>query len=110
MAVDYNELLYEKVLAEYDAFIEGLKQMTPAQVIDKAYEKVIKEDLVTEIQHGSLERIEAKALFRKKHPLDCMYQEWLDTNVSYTDLLKDFIDDTAKNAVKEMKNRQKESR
>lgn len=110
MAVDYNELLYEKVQAEYDAFIEELKQMTPEQVIDKAYEKVIKEDLVTEIQHGSLEQTEAKALYREKYPLDRMYQEWLDTDVSYMDLLKDSIDDTAKKAVKEMKEKQRESR
>ena len=42
MAVDYNELLYEKVQAEYDAFVEELKRMTPEQVIDRAYEKVTK--------------------------------------------------------------------
>lgn len=110
MPTDYVELLYEKVQAEYDAFIEELKRMTPEQVIDKAYEKVIKEDLVTEIQHGSLEQTEAKALYREKYPLDRMYQEWLDTDVSYMDLLKDSIDDTAKKAVKEMKEKQRESR
>ncbi len=110
MAVDYNELLYEKVQAEYDVFIEELKRMTPEQVIEKAYEKVIKEDLVTEIQHGSLEPNEAKALYREKYPLDRMYQEWLDADVSYMDLLKDSIDDTAKKVVKEMKEKQRESR
>lgn len=107
---DYNELLYEKVQAEYDAFIEELKQMTPEQVIDKAYEKTIKEDLVTEIQHRSLEQSEAKALYREKYPLDRMYREWLDTDVSYMDLLKDSIDDTAKKAVKERREKQRESR
>lgn len=110
MPTDYVELLYEKVQAEYDAFIEELKLMTPEQVIEKAYEKVIKEDLVTEIQHGSLEQTEAKALYREKYPLDRLYQEWLDTDVSYMDLLKDSIDDTAKKAVKEMKDKHKESR
>ena len=110
MPIDYVELLYEKVQAEYDAFIEELKRMTPEQVIEKAYQKVIKEDLVTEIQHGSLGQTEAKALYREKYPLDRLYQEWLDTDVSYMDLLKDSIDDTAKKAVKEMKEKQKESR
>ena len=37
MAVDYNELLYEKVQGEYDAFIEELKRMTPEQVNESAY-------------------------------------------------------------------------
>ena len=53
MAVDYNELLYEKVQAEYDAFIEELKRMTPEQVIDRAYEKVTKENMVMVIQENN---------------------------------------------------------
>ena len=107
MAVDYNELLYEKVQAEYDAFIEELKRMTPEQVIDRAYEKVTKENMVMVIQENNLEPSEAKALCREKYPLDRMYQEWLDTDVSEMQMLKDSIDDTAKKAVKE---KQKESR
>ena len=110
MAVDYNELLYGKVQAEYDAFIEELKRMTPEQVIDRAYEKVTKENMVMVIQENNLEPSEAKALCREKYPLDRMYQEWLDTDVSEMQMLKDSIDDTAKKAVKEMKDKQKESR
>ena len=110
MAVDYNELLYEKVQAEYDAFIEELKRMTPEQVIDRAYEKVTKENMVTITQENNLTSAEAKALNREKYPLDRMYQEWLDTDVSEMQMLKDSIDDTAKKAVKEMKEKQKESR
>ena len=44
MAVDYNDLLYEKMQQEYDAFIAGLKLMSSEQIIDSAYEKVIKSD------------------------------------------------------------------
>ncbi len=107
---NYNELLYEKVQAEYDAFIEELKRMTPEQVIERAYEKVTKENMVMVIQENDLEPSEAKALFREKYPLDRMYQEWIDTDVSEMQMLKDSIDDTAKKAVKEMKDKQKESR
>jgi len=108
--VDYNDLLYEKVQAEYDAFIEELKRMTPEQVIERAYEKVTKENMVMAIQDKELTYTEAKALCREKYPLDRMYREWLDTDVSGMQMLKDSIDDTAKQAVKEMKEKQKESR
>ena len=110
MSMSFTDLLYEKVQAEYDTFIEELKQMTPEQVIDKAYEKVTKENIVTIIQEENLTPAEAKALCREKYPLDRMYQEWLDTDVSEMQMLKDSIDDTAKKAVKEMKDKQKESR
>lgn len=110
MPTDYVELLYEKVQAEYDNFIEKLKQMTPEQVIEKAYEKVAKENMVMAIQDKELTLSEAKALCREQYPLDRMYQEWLDTDVSKMQMLKDSIDETAKKAVKEMKDKQKESR
>lgn len=96
MPTDYVELLYEKVQAEYDNFIEELKRMTPEQVIEKAYEKVAKENMVMAIQDKELTPSEAKALCREKYPLDRMYREWLDTDVSEMQMLKDSIDETAK--------------
>ena len=42
MAVDYNELLYEKLQAEYNAYIESLKQMTPEQVIEMPIKKSLR--------------------------------------------------------------------
>lgn len=110
MNLNFNDLLYEKVQAEYDAFIEELKRITPEQVIERAYEKVTKENMVTIIQEKELTPSEAKALYREKYPLDRMYQEWLDTDVSEMQILRDSIDDTAKKAVKEMKDKQRESR
>lgn len=110
MTVDYNELLYEKVQAEYDAFIEELKRMPPEQIIERAYEKVTKENMVMAIQDKELTYTEAKALCRETYPLDRMYREWLDTDVSEMQMLRDSIDDTAKQAVKETKEKQRESR
>ena len=73
MAVDYNELLYEKLQAEYNAYIESLKQMTPEQVIENAYQKVFKEDLIIAFENANLEPLEAKALYLEKYPLSVTY-------------------------------------
>lgn len=94
--LDYNALLYEKIKAKYDDFIDELKQMTPKQVIEKAYEKVTKENMLIIIQENNLTSCEAKTLFRKKYPLEFMYREWLDTDVNEIQMLKESIDDTAK--------------
>lgn len=48
------------------------------------------------IQDKELTLSEAKALCREQYPLDRMYQEWLDTDVSEMQMLKDSIDETAK--------------
>lgn len=110
MQRDYNKLLYDKVQAEYDAFEESLKQMTPEEIIGKAYQKVFKEELLNGIDISNLTQSEAKALYLESNTLDRLYRDWLDSNHSYMDILRDSIDDSAKNAVKEMKNRHRESR
>lgn len=108
--VDYNELLYKKVQAEYDTFIEEIKKQPSENVIERAYEIVTKQNMVVIIQESNLTPVEAKSLYREKYPLDRMYREWLDTDVSEMQMLKDSIDDTAKTAVKELKEKQRESR
>ena len=110
MPLDYNELLYEKVQQEYDAFIAGLKLMSNEQVLDSAYEKVIKSDILIECENGRLDQKEAKALYLEKYPLDRIYQDWLKSDVSYMGMIRDTIDDSAKDAVKERREKQRESR
>ena len=110
MAVDYNALLSEKVQNEYNIFLAGLKEMPVERVIESSYEKVFKEDLVICIENGHLEPTEAKALYKQKYPLDYCYVKWRDTDCSYMDMLRDTIDEAAKDAVKEMKAKSRESR
>lgn len=107
---DYNALLSEKVQAEYDSFINNLTQMTVNEVIARAYEKVIKEDMVVLFEEGILEPTEAKALYKQTYPLDYCYQQWLSNDCSYMDMLRDTVDDVSKYAVKEMKEKSRESR
>lgn len=110
MVVDYNALLYEKMQAEYTEFLNRLKKMPTEEVVEKAYEKVIKEDLVACVESGDLEPNQAKALYSKKYPLDYCYQEWLDNDCSHMDMLRDTIEDASQKTVKEMKSKSRESR
>lgn len=106
--VPYSDRLNEKVQKEYDAFVEQLKALPPEQMIDHAYEKVFKEDLVLALSDAKLSNAAAKALLRLQAPLDTLYQDWLDKDVSYMDLLHDVVDYRAEKAVKEMKQKEKE--
>lgn len=110
VARDYNQLLYEKAYSEYETFINDLKAMTPEQILEHAYEKTIKEDILSLFESVDLAPKAAKALYLRKHPLDEVYQKWLDTDVSYMDMLRDSMEDKAKEAVKEMNAKKRESR
>lgn len=107
---DYNALLYEKVQAEYDTFISELKTKPVEEVIEKAYEKVMKEEMVCICEFAKHNQKEAKALYLEKYPLDRMYQDWLKNDVSYMDMLRDSVDDSAKSALMERKEKARESR
>ena len=107
---DYNDLLYKKVQSEYNAFIEKLVQMTPEQVAEHAYEKVIKQEIVCVCDFKSLSQQEAKALCLEKQPLDRIYGNWLDNDYSYMNMIQETIHASANNAIKEMKAKRKEGR
>ena len=101
---NYNELLRKRVLQENREFNEELEKLPTHEALSRAYEKVIKEDLVCSIGDGNLTQNEARALLRLSHPLDALYSEWLHNDYSYNDILRDTIKDRATSAVREMKN------
>ena len=107
---DYNDLLYEKAQKEYDDVIAELKELPSEQVIERAYEKVIKENILCILEDSQRDQKEAKALYLEKYPLDRAYQDWLKSDVSGTAMLRDSIDDTSIDALKERREIQRESR
>lgn len=107
---DYNDLLYEKAQKEYDDLIAELKELPSEQVIERAYEKVIKENILCILEDSQRDQKEAKAVYLEKYPLDRAYQDWLKSDVSETAMLRDSIDDTSIDALKERREIQRESR
>ena len=58
---NYNELLRKRVLQENREFNEELEKLPAHEALSRAYEKVIKEDLVCSISEGNLTNTEARA-------------------------------------------------
>lgn len=107
---DYENLLKEKVYSELNAFIDELKKLPSEMVIDKAYEKVLKEDFVACVEGMRFDNTTAKALYQKKNTLDYIYSEWMKTDITYTEVLENSLDLTAQKAAKEMRINQKYAR
>lgn len=88
-----NQKVWEKMQAELDSFIEELKTKPPSEIIESAYELTYKEDILQSFDFGldgncPLSNEQAKALLSLKHPLDYLYQEWLDYDSSVLDTLR----------------------
>ncbi len=69
---EINLKLYEKMKAELSEYRESLLVMPSEQVLQNAYEYVIKEDLVYILMENNLNRKDVDALLKSETPLhDC---------------------------------------
>ena len=72
-----REELYEKLSLEYDSFIEEVKKLPPEKIIDKSYEKVMKEELVSMFypESDQYDISDIKVLNKSEYPLEELYQD-----------------------------------
>lgn len=96
---DYNELLQKKISKELSDFINELKTKTPEEVIESAYELIIKEDIASVFECINYSQQEAKALYEEKFPLEACYQEWLHNDQTYMDIIVQTVEDKIRSSV-----------
>lgn len=89
------ETLYEKAKSEQAAFISELKAKEPQQIIDAAYEKSIRDDLLMNFEEDFLEINQLKELLKLDYPLSACYDAWLKTDVSHMEMLRDSVEQFA---------------
>ena len=66
---------------------EEVEKLPPKEIVHKAYELCIKEELLyflDDIDYYAEEKIEV--LLKEKYPLDFLYQEWLHCDSGFEDL------------------------
>lgn len=99
-----SDALYWKMQNEYDAFIKELKEKSPKELVEAAYEIVYKQDILYlfEDNDSPISDEQIKALLGKKYPLDALYQGWLETDLSVMEDLRISVKDTAERFVDEM--------
>lgn len=96
---DYNEVLYNKMKKEFDDLIAEIKTMPAEKIIEFSYEKVLKEDILSIFEYTDFKQEEAKALYVLDNTLDVLYQDWMHTDLSYMDMLRDIVDERIKKEV-----------
>lgn len=98
---DLQELLAEKVKAEFDAWAGDISRNCVDRADDilaeYAYEYVYKQDIVSCVGCLHFSDEDAKKLLSYKHLLDFLYDEWMYCDVTAIDALENCILDTVKN-------------
>ena len=94
-----QERLYNKMAAEYDSFIKNLMKQPPGKIIEGAYEKVFKEDLLLSIENGRFDEKEFQALLCMENPLSELYSAWLKVDDTYMTALDTCIENEARQLI-----------
>ena len=92
--------LYEKMFAEQQEFIESLKNSTPENVIQYAYEIVIREDILLSLEENDLNEKQCKALIKEKKPLDKLFLAWEQHEGDHMNEIRECIENKANELIK----------
>lgn len=102
---ELNTKLYEKMYAEQQNFIRSLKDSTPENVMQYAYELVIREDILLSFEENDLDVNQCKALLKEKKPLDKLFLAWENHESNHMSEIKDCIENFANDIISLRKGR-----
>lgn len=86
-------LLYDRAKAEFDTRMEELTALPPKEILNHAYEKIIKEEFLGALEQG-LDEWETDTLLTYPQPLAALYTEWMDNNFSFWDRIQGTLEMT----------------
>ena len=96
MTKDYNQALYDKMLAAQSKYREWLLEQPPKEILDHAYEYIMREDILCCMEGDHLTDEQAKALLRSPDPLEDVYKDFNKKDASYMDDMVDSLQSCAK--------------
>lgn len=100
---ELNTALYEKLFAEQQDFKGWLVKQPPEEILKHAYEYVIREDIIIEMEYHDLTDEEAKALLADKKPLQSIYNIYEDLEGGHMDEIRDCIESRARTCIAEQR-------
>ena len=109
-----KQRVQEKLTNEYNDFISELKKEKPEVIIERAYEKVCKEEMIYVFEKKDLSASECKSLLKCSNILSDCYDEWLKSDGNFNEMLEYAVDNSIEHIVddykREMKQKKKEIR
>lgn len=102
-----RQRVQEKLTNEYNDFINELKNERPNVILERAYEKVCKEEMLYAFEKKSLDINECKALLKYSNVLDDCYSEWLKSDGNFNELLEYSVDNSIEHITEDFKMEQK---
>lgn len=101
---ELRDELYEKAAQEQEEFLVNLKSLPPEEIINHCYEKAIRDDILMSFESDYLDDEEMRMLLKCGDVLGSCYNDWLSTDYTYMDMIRDTVSDFANGLVKSCAN------
>ena len=80
--------LFDKMQEEQRVYIEDLKTKTADEILNHAYEYLIREDFLEEMENINLNERQIRAMLVTETPLADLYRKWIDTEDPHKEDIK----------------------
>ena len=107
---ELNAALYRKLKRELDQFRESFLALPQDELLNRAYEYVVRQDIVSTMEYVDLGKKDAQALLNSPNPLDDMFAEFEERDIGYTEVLQDCAAVCAKDADRQYQRHRAETR
>ena len=103
--------LYQRMTAEQEQYRRWLLGQPPGDILNRAAEYTVREDIVMEMSALELPEAQARALLRSNTPLADVYKEWNKVETHHMEDLRDVIEARADRVIRAEKEKgQREGR
>lgn len=92
--IDLTEILNQKLEREFKDFCDKMEEKKPKEIVKKAYEITVKEELKEEIKNMRLEEKEKAIMIDQNDLLTEFYHDWLNTDIPLGESLRDTLEDS----------------
>lgn len=91
----YRDELLEKIFDNMDAerneMLGEIRLLSPDEIISKAYEIVMKEDIYSLLEAEDLTVMDLEVLTKSPYPLQSVYDRWMKSDYDHTEYLKETL-------------------
>lgn len=98
-----NTALYKKLFAEQEVFRDWLKNQSPEEILNHAYEYTIREDILLSLEYHDLSDAQADALMKSPSPLADVFRDFEKWETDHMETIWDCLESRADTILEEQR-------
>ena len=97
---ELNTALYEKMFVEQEAYRAWLLSQPPAEILNHAYEYVMREDILLCSEENNFSDKQCRALLKSPSPLGDVFKDWEKRETGHMENIRDTVESRANKIIR----------